>query len=184
MNLTASPQPVTLQGVEYTIKPLSDEADHNVTQWVRSELLAITYAARNKVAELGENPDEFVKSIVSEIRKVEWMDDEGASVLRTKFGMARVLLESIKPTHAGASQLGCVAMLADPTEAEIFWQTFLMVNDLSEIDDDSTDAIQKKSKDSSGEASGTVHEDTGEASKLDANDASGADTDSACGSGG
>ena len=157
MNITGASAPITLQGKEYQITPLSDQARGALTQWVRSDLMAVTMKAKQS---LYKDPDVttdalegMAKSIIQAVQQVEWLDDNGSAVIRTRLGMARLLLESLKPTVAAITEAKCVALLKDADESELFWETFLMVNDMQEVEvgEGESGSIEKKKRTEAGD---------------------------------
>ena len=154
MNTTASPMPLTIDGTEYQITPLSDQASHNITLWLRSDVMASAWMAEQEVNRRGGNGAELAKAIIQAVLQVEWTDQNGAAVLRGDRGLARLLLESLKPTVAGITEKKAASLLSGEGVKTQFWDTFLMVNDLQEVDDG--DALKKKSDAVHGDAGATV----------------------------
>ena len=155
MNTTASPMPLTIDGTEYQISPLSDQASHGVTQWLRADVMASAWMAEQEVNRRGGNGAELAKAIIQAVLQVEWTDQNGAAVLRGDRGLARLLLESLKPTVAGITEKKAASLLKSEEGVKTkFWDTFLMVNDLQEVDDG--DAPKKKSDAVHGDAGATV----------------------------
>ena len=159
MNVTASPMPLTINGKEYQITPLSDQSSHGVTQWLRADLMKSAWLAEQEVNKAGESGAEFAKVILQACLGVEWTDANGTAVLRTDRGLARLLVESLRPTVAGITQTMAIDLLkADGAKGE-FWDVFLAVNDFEEVDD----TIEKKKldpRDNAGRAlSGTAPKD-------------------------
>jgi len=146
--------PLVVGDKEYQITPLSDQASHALTQWVRADLMASAWIAETK---LREDPDcvdsgKFRKSIMQAALDVEWSDENGTVVLRSKMGQVRLLMESLRPTFPGITQGIASGILAVEGVADQFWDTFLLVNDLQELDpDDSKKKADKLQSDEAGD---------------------------------
>lgn len=146
--------PLMIDGTEYQISPLSDQASHGVTQWLRADVMSSAWMAEQEVNRRGGNGAELAKSIIQAVLQVEWTDKNGAAVLRGDRGLARLLMESLKPTVAGITESKAASLLKSEEGVKTkFWDTFLMVNDYQEVDGD---ALKKKSDAVHGDAGATV----------------------------
>ena len=155
MNVTASPMPLVIDGTEYLITPLSDQATQNITMWLRGSLMKSAYMAEKEINKEGGNGAEFAKTIIQACLQVEWSDNNGTAVLRTDTGLARLLVESLKPTVAGITQNKAAELLKVEGAKGEFWDVFLAVNDLVQVSED--DSLKKKRDNSvQPEAGGTV----------------------------
>ena len=152
MNVTASPMPLVIDGTEYLITPLSDQATQNITQWLRGSLMKSAYMAEKEINKEGGNGAEFAKTIIQACLQVEWSDNNGTAVLRTDTGLARLLVESLKPTVAGITQNKAAELLKVEGAKGEFWDVFLAVNDLVQVSED--DSLKKKRDNSVQPASG------------------------------
>ena len=153
MNVTASPIPITVDGTEYQIHPLTDQASHNITQWLRADLMASAWLAEGSIQQRGGNPQPFAKSILQACLDVQWTDKNGAAVLRTDRGLSRLLLESLKPSVPGITQNMTAALLKVEGTKDDFWRTFLAVNDFEEVDE----SFEKKKRRQDGNEGGAIH---------------------------
>ena len=84
--------PLTIDGNEYQITPLSDQASHSVTQWLRADLMASSWMAEGAIQQRGGNAQPFAKSILQACLDVQWTDRNGAAVLRTDRGLSLSLI--------------------------------------------------------------------------------------------
>jgi len=155
MNITASPMPLEIGGTEYLLHPLSDQASHNISLWLRADVMSSAWMAEQEVNRRGGKGADLAKAIIQAVLQVEWTDQNGAAVLRGDRGLARLLLESLKPTVAGITEKKAASLLKSEEGVKTkFWDTFLMVNDLQEVDDG--DALKKKSDAVLGDAGATL----------------------------
>ena len=172
MNITGSPATWTVGESEYQITPLSDQASHSVSLWVRSDLMQSAYMAqermRNDPDVSTKQADDFKKSIVQAALEIEWTDKNGSLVLRTDLGLARLLVESLRPTVASITQAGALSILKPRDEdgklmreeserrKTEFWDLFMAVNDLKEVDPQDVGSGEKKNSDGSPETGGNL----------------------------
>ena len=117
--------PLTIDGTEYQITPLSDQATHNITMWLRGSLMKSAYMAEQEINKEGGNGAEFAKTIIQACLQVEWSDNNGTAVLRTDTGLARLLVESLKPTVAGITQNKAAELLKVEGAKGEFWDCLL-----------------------------------------------------------
>ena len=175
MNVTASPMPLVVNGKEYTICPLSDYASHSVTQWLRADLMSSAWMAEKKVNTQGGNGAELATTVIQAALQIEWTDNSGVAVLRSDAGLSRLLCESLKPSMSGITQSKAAAILKSTDEVkQEFWDIFLAVNDLIEVEDDGLekkkpstfqpdqngalrDALRENESDSNGTSKGDAH---------------------------
>ena len=154
MNVTASPMPLIINDHEYLISPLSDQATQNITMWLRGSLMKSAYMAEQEINKEGGNGAKFAKTIIQACLQVEWSDNNGTAVLRTDTGLARLLVESLKPTVAGITQNKAAELLKVEGAKGEFWDVFLAVNDLVQVSED--DSLKKKRDNSVQPATGGV----------------------------
>jgi len=155
MNITGSPATWTVGESEYQITPLSDQASHSVSLWVRSDLMQSAYMAQDRMRSdpdvSTQQADDFKKAIVQAALEIEWTDENGSLLLRTDMGLARLLVESLRTTMANITQAKALTILK-PRDEEgkllreesekrktEFWDLFMAVNDLKEIDPSDTE---------------------------------------------
>ena len=160
MNITASPIPLVVGEKEFQLSPLSDQASHALTQWVRADLMASAWMAEGTLRKDPKCTDseEFRKSIMQAALGVEWTDEGGTAILKSPVGLSRLLVESLRPTTPGVTQRMAMAILAVEGVPDAFWDLFLMVNDLQELDGE----VSKKKADTvQSDAGGNLSESVG-----------------------
>jgi len=164
MNFSASKAPLKLTQktkdgnteLEFSVKPLSDQALENLTLWIRAAFISANrLSLRESVFTESltlEERDQAMKEAFAFSLSLEWDDDTGKKMLmETRSGKAKMLYESLFPTTPGITFVQCYGLMKCPENGEAFWDVFETVNDLveSEDGDDNPDGEPnlKKTKD-------------------------------------
>lgn len=150
MNVTASPIPIDINGKEYLLKPLSDDAIQQVSNWVRGSFIA---SVRESLVDAPAQ--EWTRSMELAFKtsqSIDWLSEEGQKAILTLDGQAKLLHVSLVPTTVGITYAKCRDMFYTKDDAgnrvpngdvlEDFADKFGLVNDLQI--DDSDDPSKKK----------------------------------------
>lgn len=90
--------PLQIGDKTYDVSPLTDEARENLDEWVRSKFVE---RASKLIEQMRTDSDKELgfKVAFRQAASLSWLSGEGAKMIATVDGMARMLYEGIRPNH-------------------------------------------------------------------------------------
>jgi hypothetical protein len=110
--VTAASFPITLAGKEYRLSPLSDRDNSELTNWLRASFIQMARDSLPGNATQQER-DETLAVAMREARGISWFSREGAKVMRSLEGVARVVWQSLRKEHPELTPEQVREMLVD-----------------------------------------------------------------------
>lgn len=95
---TGAAVPVTINGVEYFMTPLSDENYEELDNWVRMRIVSIARASYTPDMRQADR-DELMRQALESAASAVWASDLGARLTRTKDGIAKYLSVGLRVRH-------------------------------------------------------------------------------------
>lgn len=139
MNLSASPEIITIEEKEYEIHPLTEGQIGALSQWVRGHFLKSVRLSlvdeKNATEKKRFEREAFAFSL-----EIEWNNTHGKKALATKDGLTKLLYESLKKSQPSITMMRCWDLINVDGAEKDFWDAFVVANDM-QVEDD---AIKKK----------------------------------------
>ena len=98
MSHTASPAPIVLGGVEYSVSPLDDNDMGEIDLWLRTNLIKTARASIPPDAS-AEEKERIERLAMREAQELSWMSRAGQRQLATLDGICRLLYQTLKKKH-------------------------------------------------------------------------------------
>lgn len=108
----ASPKPVTFNGREYLMSPLSQGDIGALDQWLRSRVMA-TQRASFDPSMTPEQRDQAERAALGYAMGLTWMSGEGARLMSTVEGWSRIIWQSLVKNHPKLTHGEVVDFLMD-----------------------------------------------------------------------
>lgn len=87
-----------LGGVEYRMSPLTDRDISELDEWIQTEHIRLARASLGPECTQAER-DETLGIAMRQARTLSWMSPEGAAIMGTVDGVARVIFQGLRENH-------------------------------------------------------------------------------------
>ncbi len=123
----AVPASFTLDGVEYSMSPLTDEIVGRLDNWLRTSVIRMGRAAAREETFVADR-DAIMVAAFHVARHTSWFT-EGSSMIRTLDGSARFLYETTRDNNPNATvEQFVMAIRNDPPGLTEAWDVFELLN--------------------------------------------------------
>lgn len=101
-DLTNAAIPITLGGKDLLVHRLNDRDISDLTEWVRAQFIRTARTSLEGVTDSALRK-ETLELAMSKAAKMQWMFGEGASMMATPDGLARIIWQAAKQEHPDLS---------------------------------------------------------------------------------
>lgn len=105
--------PITIGGKTYEVSPINDEGREALDEWVRAKFIERAAPMISKMSSDADK-DRALRIAYSQAFSLTWLSGEGARLIATVDGVAKMLYEGIRPNHPDVSFEQIRAELFDP----------------------------------------------------------------------
>lgn len=128
-DVTQAPAPVTFHGNEYRATPLSDKDLVELDHWIQAQFIARVRESLESLDPDNKPEDQIVyeremQGARRQALTITWMSGEGAGMMATVNGTARVLWHQLRKNHPEMTHDDCRELMIDPQSIGLAQQLF------------------------------------------------------------
>jgi hypothetical protein len=142
MDVTAAPGEVQLGENFYRMSPLTDRDLEELDNWLRVRIIRLARRSTEGLSE--KEATATMNQAFAFASKLSWTSDEGASLMATRDGVAKVLFQGIHANHPEVTEAQVYAALVEPGTVRAAMDVWRLLNIVENPEDVSGSGFQEE----------------------------------------